>query len=122
MSQQTNVLGTSLQQCGTAPITGYTRDGYCSACAGDSGQHAVCAVVTDEFLQYSRSRGNDLMTPRPEFGFPGLVAGNCWCLCTSRWIEAYEAGCAPEVKLQSTHISVLEYVDLEVLQKHAANL
>ena len=121
MNHQTNVLGTALQRCGTQPMTGYLRDGYCAACPGDYGQHTVCAIVTTEFLEFSRSQGNDLMTPRPEFGFTGLVSGNRWCLCTSRWIEAYKAGCAPPVHLEATHLSVLEYVDLATLCEFAAD-
>jgi len=121
MNNQTNVLGTPLQQCGMQPVTGYLRDGYCAACRGDRGQHAVCAIVTTAFLDFSYSLGNDLITPRPEFEFPGLVPGNRWCLCTSRWIEAYEASCAPPVCLEATHISVLEYIDLEILRKFAAD-
>ncbi|MEM1086038.1 MAG: DUF2237 domain-containing protein [Verrucomicrobiota bacterium] len=117
---QSNVLGTPLQSCSNDPITGYRRDGHCAACPGDHGQHTLCATVTDRFLEFSRSRGNDLTTPRPEFGFPGLVDGNRWCLCVTRWLEAYEAGCAPPVKLEATHLSVLEYVDLEVLREFAA--
>ena len=121
MSHQTNVLGTPLQQCGTKPATGYLRDGYCGACPGDHGLHTVCAVVTDEFLEFSRDKGNDLITPRPEFDFPGLVSGNRWCLCALRWLEAHQAGCAPPVHLEATHLSVLEYIDLETLREFAAN-
>ena len=121
MSQQTNVLGTQLQQCSAQPLTGYRRDGYCSACQGDRGQHTVCATMTTTFLEFSYSMGNDLMTPNPIFGFSGLVPGNRWCLCVTRWIEAYEAGCAPPVHLEATHISVLEYLDLETLRKFAAD-
>lgn len=115
--KQSNVLGTSLHPCGTKPTTGFLRNGYCMACPGDHGQHALCATVTDAFLDFSRSRGNDLSAARPEFGFPGLIAGNRWCLCVTRWLEAHEAGCAPPVHLEATHLSVLEYVDLEVLLK-----
>jgi uncharacterized protein len=120
MNQQTNVLGSPLKECGSRPLTGYLRDGYCCACGGDRGQHVVCASITEEFLQYSKEQGNDLITPRPEFNFPGLVAGNRWCVCTLRWLEALKAGCAPPVHLEGTHLSVLEYVDLELLRKHAA--
>ena len=119
MSHQTNVLGTPLQQCGTQPMTGYKRSGYCTACSGDRGQHTVCATMTAEFLEFSRSQGNDLVTPRPEFDFPGLASGNSWCLCVSRWIEAHQAGCAPPLYLEATHLSVLEYVDLEILREFA---
>jgi len=121
MNHQTNVLGTSLLPCSTQPVTGYLRDGYCGACPGDLGQHTVCAILTLEFLEFSRSRGNDLITPRPEFGFAGLAPGQKWCLCVSRWIEAHEAGCAPPVHLEATHLSVLEYVDLDTLREHSAD-
>ena len=121
MNQQSNVLGTPLKQCSTQPVTGYLRDGYCAACPGDHGQHTLCASMTTAFLEFSRSRGNDLMTPRPEYEFPGLVSGNRWCLCVSRWIEAHQAGCAPLVHLEATHLSVLEYIDLETLREFAAD-
>ena len=119
MSHQTNVLGTPLQPCCKEPATGYLRDGYCAACPGDHGQHTICAVVTPDFLEFSRSQGNDLITPRPEFDFPGLVSGSRWCLCVARWIEAHKAGCAPPVHLESTHLSVLEFVDQETLREFA---
>lgn len=119
MNRQTNVLGAMLKRCGEKPMTGYLRDGYCAACQGDHGQHTVCAIVTTEFLEFSRSQGNDLMTPRPEFGFPGLVSGDRWCLCTLRWIEAHKAGCAPLIDLDATHLSVLEYIDLKTLKEFA---
>lgn len=121
MSHQTNVLGTTLLPCGEKPATGYQRDGYCSACPGDRGQHTVCATMTEEFIAFSRSRGNDLITPRPEYDFPGLEPGVHWCLCALRWIEAYEAGSAPPIHLEATHLSVLEYVDLDVLREYAAD-
>ncbi len=116
MNQQTNVLGTALQACSTEPMTGYLRDGHCRACPGDRGQHTVCARMTTAFLEYSRDQGNDLITPMPEYQFPGLKEGDLWCLCALRWVEAHEAGCAPLVHLESTHLSVLEYVDLETLK------
>ena len=121
MSQQTNVLGTPLQSCSIEPMTGFQRDGYCSACQGDHGQHTICAEVTAEFLEFSRSRGNDLTTPRPEYGFPGLVPGNRWCLCVTRWLEAHLEGCAPRVCLEASHLSVLEYADLETLKDYATS-
>lgn len=114
-----NVLGTPLSLCSSDPMTGYGRDGFCRRLPGDTGNHVLCAVVNAEFLRFSAARGNDLMTPRPEFGFPGLSAGDNWCLCVGRWIEALEAGCAPAVVLEATHESVLEWVDLEVLKSHA---
>jgi len=116
---QTNVLGGPIECCCLRPLTGYYRDGYCRTGPGDTGLHTVCIEVTDEFLSFSKSRGNDLSTPAPEFGFPGLVAGDRWCLCVTRWQEALMAGLAPRVHLAASHISVLEFVDLEDLQEHA---
>jgi uncharacterized protein (DUF2237 family) len=115
----TNVLGTELQCCCRNPMTGYFRDGYCRTGSGDHGLHTVCALMTDEFLEFSAERGNDLSTPVPEFGFPGLKAGDKWCLCVSRWKEAFDAGCAPAVILEATHQSALEWVALEELEAHA---
>jgi uncharacterized protein (DUF2237 family) len=112
-----NVLGAPLQACCTSPLTGFYRTGYCDTGAGDLGVHVVCAQVTAEFLAFSRSRGNDLSTPAP--GFPGLEPGDRWCLCASRWQEALEAGVAPPVVLAATHISALEFVDLDDLVRHA---
>ena len=100
------------------PRTGFYRDGYCCTGSGDAGVHTVCVEVTAEFLEFSRSRGNDLSTPRPEWEFPGLVPGDRWCLCAPRWQEALEAGCAPAVVLESTHMASLEFCDLEDLQRH----
>ena len=119
MSKQSNVLSEPLQSCSTDPMTGYMRDGFCSCTAGDHGQHTVCAEVTEEFLQFSKAQGNDLTTPFPQYGFPGLKDGDRWCLCVTRWVEAYQAGKAPNVNLHATHLSVLEYVDLETLQEYA---
>lgn len=113
-----NVLGTALQLCSKAPMTGYMRDGFCRRIPGDHGEHVVCAVMTLEFLKFSASRGNDLSTPMPEYDFPGLNPGDRWCLCLRRWIEAMEAGVAPKVKLEATHENVLEWVDLETLRKY----
>ena len=121
MSKQTNVLGEALQPCCTAPMTGYLRDGFCSRAPNDNGLHLLCAVVTQDFLVFSASRGNDLSTPVPEYGFPGLKAGDRWCLCVQRWIEALQAGCAPKVDLKATHISVLDWVDLETLRAHSVD-
>lgn len=114
-----NVLGTPLQSCSFDPITGYYRDGCCNTDEHDHGTHVVCARLTAEFLAYSKSRGNDLMTPRPEYKFPGLKAGDRWCLCVTRWKEAYLAGVAPGVNLVSTHVNALSVVSLEQLQTHA---
>lgn len=100
-------------------MTGFYRDGYCRTGPGDHGLHTVCAVMTDEFLQFSAQRGNDLMTPMPAFGFAGLKAGDRWCLCVTRWAEALQAGCAPLVVLEACHQSALEFVDLEDLKQYA---
>lgn len=115
----TNVLGNELEVCCTSPMTGFYRDGVCNTGSGDMGAHVVCAQVTPEFLEFSRSQGNDLMTPNPVFQFPGLKPGDCWCLCALRWKEAYDAGVAPLVRLKSTHVLALEYVTLEELKAHA---
>lgn len=100
-------------------MTGFFRDGFCRAGPGDVGVHTVCARMTPEFLEFSVAAGNDLVTPRPEFVFPGLKPGDHWCLCVERWVEALEAGCAPPVVLEACHVAALEYVDLEDLQAHA---
>lgn len=114
-----NVLGTDLQPCSLDPVTGWFRDGCCRSGADDTGLHLLCAQVTDEFLRFSKARGNDLSTPHPEWEFPGLQSGNRWCLCIDRWKEAREAGVAPHVVLEATHISVLEFATLEELKEHA---
>lgn len=114
-----NVLGETLAECSIAPRTGYFRDGCCNTSAEDVGCHTVCAVLTDEFLAFSRARGNDLVTPQPAYGFPGLKAGDRWCLCAARWLEAARAGCAPRVHLEATHRRALEIVPLDLLQAHA---
>jgi uncharacterized protein (DUF2237 family) len=114
-----NVLGTELQSCSTDPITGFYRDGCCRTGPDDYGLHLVCTEVTDEFLAFSKAAGNDLSTPNPMYRFPGLKAGDRWCLCVERWKEALEAGMAPKIVLESTHISALEYVDLEDLEAYA---
>ena len=114
-----NVIGTDLEVCSRSPITGFFRNGCCDTCGDDSGQHTICAEMSDEFLAFSMRAGNDLSTPRPEFDFPGLVAGDFWCVCMGRWLEAKEAGVAPRIKLDSCHSSVLEYVDLDVLKKYS---
>lgn len=121
MSQAKNVLGTDLQPCSADPLTGFYRDGCCNTGFEDQGLHIVCARVTDEFLEFSQQRGNDLSTPIPHFGFPGLRPGDCWCLCVLRWKEAFEAGVAPPVVLEATHISALEFVDMEDLEAHAVS-
>jgi uncharacterized protein (DUF2237 family) len=114
-----NVLGGPLQPCCYDPLTGFFRDGHCRTDAHDHGRHVVCAQVTDEFLHFSKSRGNDLITPRPEHRFPGLRAGDRWCLCVLRWREALEADVAPPVILEATHAKALEYITLEALREHA---
>ncbi len=114
-----NVLGSDLEECSTDPMTGFYRDGCCNTGADDAGLHTVCAEMTDDFLRFSKWKGNDLSTPIPEYEFPGLKAGDHWCLCVLRWKEALEAGMAPRVKLRATHVSVLEFVDLQDLQDHS---
>lgn len=119
IDESVNVLEEPLKPCSFDPRTGFFRDGCCNTGPGDRGQHTVCVRVTEEFLAFSRRRGNDLSTPRPEFGFPGLRAGDRWCLCAARWVEALQAGVAPKVILASTHRSTLELVPLHVLRAHA---
>ena len=114
-----NVLGQTLVPCSHDPLTGFFRDGACNTCAQDEGSHTVCAVMTEEFLAYSKYVGNDLSTPRPEFRFKGLKPGDSWCLCAGRFLQAADEGCAPKVHLEATHQRALEIVPLEVLQKHA---
>jgi len=113
-----NVLGTELIECSRDPLTGFYRNGKCDTCGDDVGQHSVCAQMTEAFLQYSAQQGNDLITPMPEYNFPGLKPGDCWCVCLGRWIEAHRAGVAPKIKLTATHASVLEFLDLETLQRY----
>ena len=121
-SEELNVLGEPLSVCSLDPLTGFTRNGNCSTGPQDLGSHTVCARVTREFLDYSRSQGNDLVTPVPAFGFPGLAPGDRWCLCAARWQEAFEAGCAPRVVLAATHARCLDVVSLEDLKSHAIDL
>ncbi|MCA3008812.1 MAG: DUF2237 domain-containing protein [Phycisphaerales bacterium] len=119
MATSRNVLGNKLVPCSTQPRTGYFRDGCCNTNDDDFGVHTVCAEVTADFLAFSKQSGNDLSTPRPEYGFPGLKPGDRWCLCASRWVEAMEAGCAPRVVLESTHERTLAFVALPALQAFA---
>lgn len=119
MDDSVNVLGEPLDPCSRAPLTGFFRDGSCNTCAEDSGSHTVCAVMTDEFLAFSKYVGNDLSTPRPEFGFPGLKPGDRWCLCASRFLQAAEEGLAPKVHLSGTHRRALDIVPLAVLLENA---
>lgn len=117
-----NVLGEALADCSHDPETGYFRDGCCRTDDTDGGRHTVCARMTAEFLAFSKAKGNDLSTPRPEFGFPGLKPGDQWCLCAPRWQEAADAGAAPRVVLQATEISTLEVCELAELKAHALDL
>jgi uncharacterized protein (DUF2237 family) len=114
-----NVLGAALSACSSDPVTGFFRDGHCNTCKADHGSHTVCAVMTAEFLAFSKYVGNDLSTPRPEFDFPGLKAGDHWCLCAARFLQAHDEGCAPRVNLAATHKRALDIVPLSVLQSHA---
>ena len=122
MSESKNVFGEVLIPCSFEPLTGFYRDGCCTTGEEDRGKHTVCAVRTEDFLTFSASRGNDLSTPMEDFGFPGLIAGDRWCLCVDRWVDAWEAGSAPKVVLQSTEESALNYAPLEVLKKFAVDL
>ncbi len=117
-----NVLGAELQACSFDPLTGFYRDGCCRTDANDRGSHVICARVTADFLAFSMTRGNDLITPRPEYRFAGLKPGDRWCLCALRWKEALEAGVAPPVHLEATHQKALDYVSLEELKAHALTL
>ncbi len=117
-----NVFGEKLESCSEDPLTGFFRDGCCNTNEQDLGNHTVCVQLTQEFLEYSRFRGNDLSTPRPEFGFPGLKPGQRWCLCAQRWLEAFEHDMAPKVYLQRTHIRALEIITLEKLKSYAIDL
>ena len=114
-----NVLGTPLQTCSTDPMTGWFRDGCCETQSADHGRHLVCAVMTRDLLKFSKSKGNDLSTPRAEYRFPGLKPGDQWCLCLERWKEAHAAGCAPQVVLEATHQIALERVPLETFEAFA---
>ena len=119
MSTVQNVLGSELEICCTSPMTGFYRDGCCRTGAEDFGLHLVCAQVTPAFLAFSKARGNDLTTPAPQYGFPGLKPGDRWCMCVSRWQEALDAGVAPPVVMAATHASTLEYADMQTLKAHA---
>lgn len=119
---QRNVLGGPLGTCSDKPLTGFFRDGCCNTSPEDVGSHTVCVVLTAEFLAFSKARGNDLSTPHPEFDFPGLNAGDRWCLCAARWREALDAGYAPRVVLNSTNESALEIIALDDLKRHAIDL
>ncbi len=119
MDASVNVLGDRLEPCSRDPLTGFFRNGACDTCAEDRGSHTVCAVMTAEFLAFSKYVGNDLSTPRPEFAFSGLKPGDQWCLCAGRFLQAHDEGVAPRIRLRATHARALEIVPLEVLQEHA---
>ena len=114
-----NVLGTTLELCSKSPLTGYLRDGFCKTDQRDQGLHLVAAVMTKEFLDFTKSRGNDLSSPNIAFGFPGLIPGDRWCLCALRWMEAYEANCAPPVILEATNEKALDIIDLKYLLENS---
>ncbi|HET7328714.1 MAG TPA: DUF2237 domain-containing protein [Nocardioidaceae bacterium] len=122
MSTERNVIGGELQICGTDPVTGFFRDGCCRTGPEDQGSHTVCAVVTAEFLEHQRAVGNDLATPIPAYGFPGLQPGDRWCVVAVRWLQAYHAGVAAPVVLASTHEQALEVIELETLERHAVDV
>lgn len=122
MDPSINVLGEPLQPCSTKPMTGFFRDGCCNTSELDAGKHTVCCQVTDEFLAMSKYLGNDLSTPRPEFGFEGLKAGDRWCLCVDRWAQVHAEGAAPKVILAATHQNVLETIPLEILRQYALDM
>ncbi len=118
LNLELNVLGKPLKNCCNSPVTGYYRDGFCKTAENDAGTHTICAIVTEDFLEYSASQGNDLITPKPYWNFPGLKPGDKWCLCISRWLQAEKVGKAPFVILEATHIKSLQYTSLEILKKY----
>ena len=122
MTDELNVLGTALEPCSTDPMTGFFRDGCCSTGPEDVGSHTVCAVMTREFLQHQAAVGNDLVTPRPEWSFPGLSPGDRWCVVAARWAQAYDDGVAAPVVLASTHARALELIPIDILQQHAVDV
>ena len=122
MYKSINVFGEELELCGGNPITGFYRDGKCNTCDDDVGSHTVCIETSEQFLEYSRFKGNDLSTPLPEFDFKGLKPGDSWCLCAARWLESVESEMAPRVHLQRTHIKALEIVPMKLLKKYAVDL
>ena len=121
-AESRNVLGEPLKPCSMNPMTGFYRDGCCNTGTDDFGRHTVCCQVTDEFLEFSRSRGNDLSSPRPEFGFPGLKEGDRWCLCADRWVEAFQFDAAPRILLECTHESALETISFATLRRFALDM
>jgi hypothetical protein len=122
MDASVNVFGEELVACGGDPVTGFFRDNMCNTCEQDVGSHTVCVEVSHEFLEFSRSKGNDLSTPMPEYNFPGIQPGDIWCLCAARWLEAYQGDKAPRVHLRKTHIKALEVVPIELLKRYALDL
>lgn len=116
-----NVLGSDLEDCSCDPMTGFFRDGKCNTCGDDAGMHTVCAVMTEEFLEFSKSRGNDLSTPIPMYDFSGLQEGDRWCLCLPRWLEALEYDMAPKIVLKATHMSAIEHISLETMKEYAVD-
>lgn len=122
IDESVNVFGEKLLLCGDDPITGFFRDGVCNTCKDDMGSHTICVEASQDFLDYSRSRGNDLTTPIPEYNFPGVKAGDSWCLCAARWLEAQKNNMAPRIHLTRTHIKALEIVPFELLKKYAVDL
>ena len=122
MKRQKNVFGKELIPCSLNPLTGFFRDGCCTTSVQDKGLHNICVIVNQEFLTFSKSKGNDLITPREEFSFPGLKSGDKWCVCVDRWIEAYLEGCAPKIILQATSESVLKKIEIKILKKFAMDI
>jgi uncharacterized protein (DUF2237 family) len=120
--KQKNVLGETLEICGTSPLTGYFRDGLCNSDKDDIGSHTVCAQVTKDFLEFSKSTGNDLSSPNIDLGFNGLKDGDTWCLCANKWLEAFQQGVAPRIKLKSTNIKALEVIDLDTLKEYSIDI
>ena len=121
-TQQVNIFNEPIEECCSNPITGFFRDGFCHTGQMDRGLHIVCSLITDEFLDFSKSRGNDLSTPRPEFNFPGLKAGDSWCVCAERWKEAYEHGRAPKIYLKKTNKKTTSIIDIEILKEFAIDM
>ena len=122
VEKQKNVFGEEIETCCESPITGFFRDGFCHTDDTDEGVHTVCVSMTKDFLEFSKSKGNDLSTPRPEFNFPGLKEGDSWCLCAERWVEAYEVSMAPKLYIKKTNLRTLDIVPLEILKKFAIDL
>ena len=121
-SEQLNVLGEPLAECSLDPLTGWRRDGLCADCRGDHGRHLVCVKASKQFLEFSLAAGNDLSTPRPDHGFPGLQPGDFWCVCAIRWLQAHEAGCAPPVRLAATSEAATEIIPIQLLREAACDL